>query len=328
MIALNNIKTYLLRFTQIQLFLSIISLPILVSWGLPISLMSPISNLVFTPVLSLFLIISSVIFFTELVHIPNGVFIIALEYLTHAWDIVMSWGSNSWLVSFAQPSPLFFTALILAALLILYHPRLRAPLISSACFAALFLSACVFLKVMTPQASAIETIACNGGTVTMINYKNEITLIDPGVIGKRISAPNWIDYTLLPFINKTYGRTTIDHLVILQPGQVAFDAIATLCAQTTVKNCYLILWDGTAPKSLLRSYGAMRRELEKQGSKLHRFGKKPYTIALDKKTAITITPLEKKCTYKDLQFPAVHVTSSADIPVDIYSSKYTPNKNC
>jgi hypothetical protein len=49
---------YLVTFTQTQLVITLISLPILVAWGLGYSVMSLVGNLLFSPVLTLFLILS------------------------------------------------------------------------------------------------------------------------------------------------------------------------------------------------------------------------------------------------------------------------------
>lgn len=66
----------------------------------------------------------------------------------------------------------------------------------------------------------------------------KLVLVDPGVIGQRISSCSWIEYTLIPHIIKTTGKTRINHIILLQPNKVTFDAIALLCTKIEVKNIY------------------------------------------------------------------------------------------
>ena len=69
---LNRFYNHIIQFLQVQLFLSLASLPILVAWGIPFSLATVAGNFLFSPFLTLFLLLSSLIFFTELIFIPNA----------------------------------------------------------------------------------------------------------------------------------------------------------------------------------------------------------------------------------------------------------------
>jgi len=93
-----NLKKKLLTFLQVQCFLSLVSLPVIVAWGLPFSLMTAVGNFIFSPFITIFLLCSSLIFFTELLSIPNQYLIIILEWITKIWLICLSYGSKSWLV--------------------------------------------------------------------------------------------------------------------------------------------------------------------------------------------------------------------------------------
>src|SRR5260370_32295969 len=75
----------LLKSIQLQLFISFISLPFLIGWGLPISLLTPVSTLIFGPFLTCFLLISSLIFFLKLFYVPNAALVSCLELITSVW---------------------------------------------------------------------------------------------------------------------------------------------------------------------------------------------------------------------------------------------------
>jgi len=114
---ITKIQRWFLRFIQVQLFITTISLPILLSWGLPISLLSPLGNLIFFPVLVLFLLLSSLVFFFEIIHIPNEWLIYCLEKVTLAWFSILSIGNGATaLIGFSKPPKLFLIALPLLTL--------------------------------------------------------------------------------------------------------------------------------------------------------------------------------------------------------------------
>src|SRR5258708_38016064 len=92
-----------LKSIQLQLFISFISLPFLIGWGLPISLLTPISTLIFGPFLTCFLLISSLIFFLELFYVPNSIFIWLLENITHIWLMCLNLEQRTWLIGFTKP---------------------------------------------------------------------------------------------------------------------------------------------------------------------------------------------------------------------------------
>lgn len=100
---LKRTEKFLVRSFQLQLYLTLISGPILVYWGLPISLASPIGNIVFHPLLTLFLFLSSLIFFCQILHIPHGICIYGLQKTSHLFHYLLGLGSQQWLMGFIKP---------------------------------------------------------------------------------------------------------------------------------------------------------------------------------------------------------------------------------
>lgn len=320
----NKITRWLLRFLQVQLFLTAISLPILISWGLPISIVSPLGNLIFSPALVAFLLLSSLIFLLQVICIPNGFLIYLLEKLTSWWLAAMSLGSSTrWLVGFGTPPAVFLVTVPLLAFAIIQNRKTNS-LKRSILFLTLLLT-CAFgyLKLINRPMTFIKPIECNGGTVTLIQTNGTTTLIDPGAIGRRISAPSWIEYTLAPTIIKTTGSNRIDHMVVLQPGIVTFNALEKLCATVKVGTIYLIVWEGSLSKNGWRSFFFMKRAAEKSGTKIVRIGKGKHKIELSANNNFSIEPLEKKLSYQNATYPALMVSGQIDNePFTIYSAKY------
>lgn len=305
-----KIAVGLLKFLQLQLFITLISFPILISWGLPISLLSPVGNLIFAPVLTLFLLLSSLIFFTTLLHMPNGLLCFCLEKTTEWWLWFMEYANKSWLYGFAKPSWLILIATPALALCILHFRFIRSAIVSTLCFLALLVATCWYIHhTHSKNNSLIEALPCNRGTVTMIHHANQLVIVDPGVIGQSISAPTWVEYTLIPTILKSTGKTCIDHLILMQPSQMLFMAIAALVQKIEIKHVHLLCWDGTLTKREWAHFFALKQALQENNCSLRRIGTKPMTIHLTKSEIINITILDHIITQKDITYPALQVTA-------------------
>lgn len=319
----NWLGTKALAFIHIQLFVSIVSLPILVSWGLPISSMAPVGNLLFGPFLTLFLGISCIIFFTELLYIPNGIFIWCLEQVTALWHYLLGYGSKTWLLSFCRPSPWFFVFLLIATIGVVYHKRLQDLKHSSLCFALLLAISYGYLVFLNTPYYAIAQIPCNNAQVTIIKTPKSFSIIDPGIIGRRISASSWVEYSLLPAVRSAYGVDNIDNLILLAPGIVLFDAVTELMRIIPIKNIYMPVWNGQTPPRLLRAYRKMKDAAVKQNVNIERFSKKSLSLSLDKVSTLSITPLDAQCAYRTIKYPAAKVIGLLpEDTVTLYSSKY------
>jgi hypothetical protein len=121
----STIKAYLSNFLQTQLIVTIAAVPILVNWGLSISLMTFVGNLLFSPILTIFLMLSSLVFFTQLLHIPNHLLLVILDWFTRTWANVLDLGSQRWLIEFCRPPTLLLLAIPVATLVILHVGRFK-----------------------------------------------------------------------------------------------------------------------------------------------------------------------------------------------------------
>lgn len=319
----------LLRFIQLQLFLTAISLPILIAWGLPISFMSCIGNLVYSPFLALFLLLSSLIFFLELCCIPNTWLIICLELLTKTWSWLIGRGSSSWLISFAKPPAWILIGFLLSVIFVMHYKKFSRSQKTSAGFFILLIGLTILLKCYPTQNVVIKHIPCNQGFVTIIKTKNAVTVIDPGVIGQRI-AHNWIEYTLIKELIQNFGTINIDHFIVTKPGILTFSYAAQLCRLAKVSRIYLVLWKGESEKNLLRCYGRLYNDLKKQAGIFVRLGSNPLAFNLSEDATITINPLETTLQYKELIFPALQITVESvhlKETLDIFSHGYQINND-
>lgn len=312
-----------ITFMHVQLFITLISMPILLCWGMPLSLLSFAGNFFFGPILTAFLLLSSLIFFFELLALPNWFLIYALEKLTNGWMYIMHLPSCTWLVALPKPPLAIAFVLAIIALLILHCKKIDTPAKGIIAYStALFLSG-IFLMFTTHWSAPIQTVDCHAGHVTLIYQHKTLILIDPGVIGQRISAPNWCEYTLMPYLAKEFGTTKIDHLILLQPNGLLFDAIAHLVEKIEIKKIYIPHWNGKIPQHWWRHYFRFAEQCKKAGCTLVRlYPENSRTIYLGSEN-ITIAPLETLISTPEYSYPAFTVTGTIDkAHIEIYSRKY------
>lgn len=296
----------LLFFIQLQLFITLVSLPILIAWGLPISIMSIVGNLIFSPFLTIFLLISSLVFFFEILHIPNGFLIYLLELCVHLWSWFLSWGSSQWLIGFAKPSLWVLSCILGAAFFILHCKKISKAPLRIACFVALLIMVIVFLKWNSSDGLIIHQIPCNNGFVTVIKTRSHLMLIDPGVMARRVSN-NWVEYTLVKELIEKFGATKIDTLILTRPTNLTFDYAAQICRLMDVGSLYLVTWSGESDQRLLKKYGWLRYALQLKKGKFLRINDKPLAINVDKEHKLIVTVLPEQITYKKMSFSKVGI---------------------
>ncbi len=232
-----------LRYIQLHLFITLFSWPLLMHWGLPLSYASMVGNLIFTPFLSSFLLLSSLIFFCELLYIPTTPLIILLELLTKIWTGLLSFGSRSWLVSFAQPSYLLAVALPVGACALVQYKKLLSPLKSTISLILFTILTGLFLKIPLKNETKITTVPCFSKELIVFTSSGKTALIDPGPLGRTIGAPSWVRYTLVPTLIKQ-GVPQIELIICTCPSSTTFRALTALVEAFAVKKIIMPAWKG------------------------------------------------------------------------------------
>ncbi len=331
-----NVSTYtsrwmnhLTNFIHIQLFITLISIPILLCWGMPISVLTFVGNFLLSPILTLFLLLSSLIFFCELLHIPNTFLIYLLEKTCSWWLWLMGYGTKDYLVALAQPSIILIIAIPVCALLILHYKKNNNPTRGIIGYSSLMIITLIFLKYNTQRIEPVSRLECNNGVVTIIAQHNQITLIDPGVIGRRLSASSWCEYKLMPHLAKTYGTTTIDHFIIMQPNKIIFDALSDLIEKITIHHMCIPLWEGKIPQHWWNSYARFRRKCMQHEIKISYLGAQSYTLNLGAQNQLIITPLQDRIKLENCSYAILDLEGKIEgLNLKVFSAKHkktTPN---
>ena len=243
--AAKNIQKYLTNFVQSQLIVTLVSIPILVGWGLQISVMTFIGNLIFAPILTIFLILSSIVFFTELLEIPNLFVIKILEFITIFWDIILSLGKKEWLWGFCKPTTFFLFLIPIMAFLILLFIKTKSSkikflsMLGFCCISIFCLSVIPKLFHKQPESSTFY----DGKLTINFDADKNITLIDNGFFNTKSSPEKTINYELKQYLVKNIGKTEMQNVILLKPGSRTFRAAQELCLRLDVKTVTLPLFE-------------------------------------------------------------------------------------
>lgn len=327
------VKYYFLNALQTQLIITIVAMPILVAWGLGTSLATFIGNIIFTPLLGVFLMLSSMLFFTELLGIPNEMLVSLLEQLTITWDSILSYGQPSWLFTCAHPGtfPLFVSTLI--ALWCIQHRALTSPTKKIICMTVIVVtmgsSLWLFSKYRqhTMRNSSI-TFKREGKTnnkhdgLTCAIFDGHRCIVDHGYFARKKSADHSILFELKPYLITTIGAADIDTLIITKPSLASFQAATALCCYCGVKHLFIAYTKAPVSNHAWKVFYDLARFAQTHKITLQRFSLTPYeliafdAIALAKKYCSlgekeTHTPREQSG-YQD------HAALPSDEVIELY----------
>lgn len=276
-----------------HIFLSLISLPILVAWGLPLSWLSPFGNALFNPLLSLFLLICSLSFVCEIIGIPHALLDQLLEQLAGCWHYALHQAPSAMLYGFYTPSWWLLGSIAITAIAIVMHPRLRSPKMRLASLSFLLFVSMSFLQAYRPK-TVHDQVACNAGQLTILHANNKTIVIDPGFIGSRISAPSYMQHTFLPELLRRTGRLTIDYFIMLKPSILTFSALQAIVDSAPIGTIYMPSMQGALEGSLRRAFFKFYAVIKQADIQLVRLYKQDHSFNLSKSDKLSFQALGSK----------------------------------
>jgi len=273
----HKVKRYLLSFLQFQAVATATSLPILVYWGMPISLMTVVGNFIFTPFLSVFLLISSLIFFTELFSIPNQLLVTLLDWQVTTWNTFLTYSSKSWLIAFAKPSTLLAGLFALLALLVFtrlffldHQKKIGMGIVLTCACITIYCS----LNLITPVQESSDFVPKTNSKLCVMQHKNKtIEIIDNGFFARKQSPGKYVSFELKPYICKKYGTTRVDAIVLQKPGTRSIQAAEELCESFIVKKVSIAYFEKPLSKYGWRCFFGLKRMVEGNKIEWTRFSK-------------------------------------------------------
>ncbi|MBU4269552.1 hypothetical protein KJ644_02030 [Candidatus Dependentiae bacterium] len=263
-----KIFNYLAIFFETQLIITLISLPILIHWGLSISMMSFIGNLIFVPFLSIFLTLSSLVFFTELINIPNNYLIYFLDISTNFWKKIMSIGQKNWLMGFGKVNIFILLLIPLITFFILSNKKFSKKT-KFFMYIVLLLSFTAFLKFKTFYFSPNQIIVTNKLLIKK-NKNNQIKIKDNGIFSEKQSVEKFVEFELRQEIIKNFGTLNIKKLTVTKPGIRTFKGIITTAKLFNLHEVKLPRFDGKLTKYGWKLFFDMKDLLIKNNIKLTR----------------------------------------------------------
>jgi len=304
-----RINYWLMRTIYVQLYLSLMSSPILIYWGLPVSIASPLGNILFNPFLVVFLFFSSLLFFTELLHVPNTLCAMLLNYCTQCMDYSSSFGCQEWLVGFAKPFILLLWLIPILTLFVIHYRYNRKSWrgVISLCVLSVAISIALMYTNATKQ---VQAIPCNNGSLTLICNQSKTMLIDPGYLGSRTASASYVQYTLVPSIIKSAGTLTIDALIILKLTMTTLQAIAAMSQRMTIHTIYVPALKGQLSATESDQWQTFKNSMDASGIMIVPI-ENPFSILLGNKK-FTVTPTAKKIRYHTVFYNAIAVQSLID----------------
>jgi hypothetical protein len=265
----NSIHRYLLLFIHSQLVVTIVALPILIYWGLSLSVMTFIGNFIFAPVLSLFILLGAIFFFFELLSIPNEFLAEAINRLVLLWDSILKIGKKEWLVEFAHPGIWVLTSIFCMAFLIL-KCKIVCNMYRKIIVMVVILAGStsyLFYKKSGKKELLRELNLCNNKFFVVsckeANTK-EYIFIDNGYFNSKKSLSKTITFELKPFLTKIYGTLLLRELVLLHPGQRSFEGAEAFCKVFQVKKVIIPAFKNGLSKAGWSCFFKLKKLLSKQ----------------------------------------------------------------
>lgn len=234
-----KIKYWFLKTVQMQILLTLMALPICVAWGLPISIVSIFGNIIFTPILVLFLLLCSLIFFLELLFIPNGFLIICLEKLSEVWVNLLSYGSLEWLITFPTPSYLLLLTIPITTIGIIQHKKINTIHRRIISFTIVLITFGIIFKSQKIDTSTTKTINFGNKYLNVIEKSGEINIYDYGLFSRSPSPNSWIEYNFIPEIIRSYGHLKINEIVLHNLNKRILIALKLLLKRISCKTIVL-----------------------------------------------------------------------------------------
>lgn len=220
-----KICSYIANFIELQLIITLSSLPILICWGLPVSGMFLISNLIFTPLLILFLWLSTIFACCIILHLPCTWIASSIDYVSYFWLWLLSFSKPSWLFGFSMQ--MLAPSCMILLLIFVFYSRYKPTIQQSLGFLICCLTFLCFIRFLlkTPTYKQLPDLP-----IIVLHAHDKNYLIDCGGLCKKQNFYNHLDYTIIPELIKQTGLTNIDTLILCKPSK-RLPKIALQCAK-------------------------------------------------------------------------------------------------
>ena len=222
-------------------------------------MMSIVGNVIFSPILFLFLIISSLVFFTELCCIPNTYLIYVLNIITQLWEKMLLLGSKKWLVPFCKQHSILLLVIPIITIMIICHKKInsihkRIVILST----ILLASVCIFAY-NTSFKQSID----NSKIIVEKNSMGTVDITDCGLFSRKKSVDTFIGFEFRPYIIKNFGTLDIRTLILSKPNISSFKAACGIAKTFSLEQVIVNTSSKKLKKYEWKCFFDMKEEVEK-----------------------------------------------------------------
>lgn len=209
------------------------SLPIVVAWGLPLSTLSILGNMLFSPFITLFLLLSVLLLAGYIVGFPAGPLPWCLEQVTNIWFWGLEKGSSAQLYAFPCPPWWILLCVPLSLLIVLYGvSERRTEMREILCLGALLGIWCA-LFTLYGMTTYRETALPYGNRMLSIHKTSSgLVVVDrDGVLRAGAHNGAWAKFTLRSLLAKCFGQRSCQMIVLMHPSQSRLEAAVSIADQ-------------------------------------------------------------------------------------------------
>jgi hypothetical protein len=262
-----SVKRSVIKHVHLHFFLTLISLPILIVWGLPLSVVAPVGNFIFNFVLVWFLSLSSLIFFTELCGIPNSYLVLALEYLTRGWLWCLNKGYSWFLIGFATPSLVILGLLPIVVFILVHYRFTHPPLRNVGSLILVFCGMMVLCMWYTTANLGLHAVEGSRGKAFIMQTSTGTNVIDGGVFTSTPST-SWAQYTLSAELLKKTGSNKINTLILCCPSSRTFEAATVFLKTMAISTIFIPGWQGRLSYKHWKAYRVFKTQAAEHNCKV------------------------------------------------------------
>jgi hypothetical protein len=263
---LEKIKSFFFSALVVNSVSFIFSAPILLWWGIPISALTLVGNVFFTPFLALFILLSSLFTVCAATGITPTPFAWALNTLTEIWLQLLNLGSKK--VLFAQLySPILLAMLIAIVLGVGYklfeaksHQKILKVLLCG-----VFLVLCVFAL---PLKNNSSTLSNNSGTITILDTPQGLNLLDEGFLKGMTNPAKQVSFTIKMPVIRSHGTCKIAQITTNTASIRTFQGLKELVYSMKVEKIVLPQLTNPQKTTFWKAFYGLKYAAQQAGVKL------------------------------------------------------------
>lgn len=228
-----KVSSYLLDIIELQLFLTLVSWPLLLWWGLPLSSLTIIGNSIMAPYLSVCLALSSCAAFLSFFGFSNTYILLIFEYAWQLWHYLLtSCSCPPFIVYATPPLALCFIVSGIAASIVWF---IKNKSLKIALYLVTFGAFMLVLSLIQKERT-IKTVAMGNHYALLCKNNNKTGLIVPKAFNNCRKTEYWIKSSLMPLLTREMGIQQIDYCFVLRPTPSTHNFLQTLHARRVIKH--------------------------------------------------------------------------------------------